>query len=252
MSRHDPNRLCFPYLVSLSTVVMLFVVGCCSELPIPPMHKAVRERNVAEVEMLIDKGANIDATDDLGRTPLYLAALHGYGDVVDLLLAKGANAKKGASWKGYDTPLHVASAQGHEEIVRHLVARGTDVNIKNWAGQTPLLYASWGGRTSVVDFLIAHGADVHVRDKHGLSALNLDQRPVDSLEGYDGVVRILISHGADVNCRAAHGGTPLMDASRVGSTAAVALLIAHGAAINARGQTGYTALHIAWLRATPK
>ena len=242
------SRVLSYVIISTMMMPLLFTEGCISPVPIPPMHKAVRERNISEINALLDNGARINANDDLGRTPLYLASLYGYADVVDLLLSRGAKIEKGASWKNSDTPLHVASDKGYVDIVQLLVAKGADVNAKNTVGKTPLQYAAWRGRASVVDFLLAHGADLRIQDQRGRSALNHDQGSLDSKEGYESVVRILISHGADVNNRTSDGFTPLMGAARIGDLSAAALLIDHGAVVNikcATGLSGYTPLHIA-------
>ena len=87
----------------------------------------------------------------LGRIPLHFAALDGLNEIVELLIAKGAdvNAKSDDGW----TSLHDAASIGHNEIVELLIAKGADVNAKNNYGNTPLDLAS--GET--VNFLRKHG-----------------------------------------------------------------------------------------------
>jgi ankyrin repeat protein len=59
------------------------------------------------------------------------------------------NAKNSDGW----TPLHVAAATGHKEITELLIAEGADVNETNGSGETPLDYAK--GETA--DLLRKHG-----------------------------------------------------------------------------------------------
>ena len=58
-------------------------------------HQAAYEGHKEIAEILIDKGADVNAMSDIGRTPLYWAADSGYKEIIELLIAKGAdvNAK---------------------------------------------------------------------------------------------------------------------------------------------------------------
>ena len=81
------------------------------------------------------------------------------GDVVQMaaLLAKGAevNAKNAHGW----TPLHVATAGGDPAVVALLLKHGADVHAQSYIGTTPLDNATTrGGRQAVIDLLLAHGA----------------------------------------------------------------------------------------------
>jgi ankyrin repeat protein len=81
------------------------------------------------------------------------------GDLVQMaaLLAKGAeiNARNAHGW----TPLHVAAAGGDPAVVTLLLHHGADVHAQSHIGTTPLDNATTrGGRKAVVDLLLAHGA----------------------------------------------------------------------------------------------
>ena len=70
------------------------------------------------------------------------------------------NAKDEDSW----TPLHSAVAGGHKDVVELLIAKGADVNAKNDKyGGTPLLHAAGEGHKEIVELLIAAGADVNAK-----------------------------------------------------------------------------------------
>ena len=81
------------------------------------------------------------------------------GDIVQMeaLLAKGAevNASNAHGW----TPLHVAAAGGDPAVVALLLKHGAHVHAQSHIGTTPLDNATTrGGRQAVIDLLLAHGA----------------------------------------------------------------------------------------------
>ena len=101
--------------------------------------------------------------------PLHLAAEYGRKEVAELLIAKGAdvNAKE---WRG-GTPLQYAAQKGHNEVAELLIANSADVNAKTKNGRTPLHSAAYWGRKEVAALLIGKGADVNATDKSGATPL---------------------------------------------------------------------------------
>ena len=87
---------------------------------------------------------------------LFDACKNGNIDLVKKLLSYGAdvNAKNNDGW----TPLHYASRNGHTEIVKLLLEHGVDVNCKNNNGYTPLHLASEKRHTEIVNLLKQNGA----------------------------------------------------------------------------------------------
>ena len=105
----------------------------------------------------------------LGVTPLAAAALQGKVDVIEVLVAAGADVDD-PDQTG-TTPLMVAAAQGHTPAVEALIRRGANPNVQDRTGMTPLMAAASSGRADMVTFLIDKGADVNARDKQGTTAL---------------------------------------------------------------------------------
>ena len=76
------------------------------------------------VEMLLSAGAELNAVDHMGRTPLFLAAYHGHKEAVALLLHKGADHTiRNDGFNGL-TPLQTAEKHGHTDVVEILRERG--------------------------------------------------------------------------------------------------------------------------------
>ena len=117
-----------------------------------PLHTHAGEGRKEVVEILINAGANVNAKNDTGMSPLHNAVTK---EVVELLIAEGADVN--AKNKHGGTPLHEAAASGHKEIVELLIAEGADVNAKDVNGYTPLDWAIFNKDTETADLLRKHG-----------------------------------------------------------------------------------------------
>lgn len=126
------------------------------------------------------------------------------------------------------TPLMRASTWAHKDIVQLLLAKGADVNAKSNSGSTALIYASMANPTAnqreVVQLLLANGADVNAKSEDGWTAL-MDASARGNLE----VVQLLLAKGADVNAKNKNGETALYWASEQGYRKVKELLIKAGA-----------------------
>jgi hypothetical protein len=90
-----------------------------------------------------------------GWTPLHKAAYEGYREIVELLIAKGADVN--AKNKRGMTPLHLAAEYGRNQVVELLIAKGADVNAEDEDGETPLNRAIKVKQTDLADRLRKHG-----------------------------------------------------------------------------------------------
>ncbi len=112
--------------ILVATIAAVVLVGCGPSVDI---HEATKEGNIVFVRRGLSKGADINAKDDDGFTPLHWTAIKGHKEIVELLIDNGANVNPKGDEFGM-TPLHKAASKGHREITELLIANGADVNAK--------------------------------------------------------------------------------------------------------------------------
>ena len=119
------------------------------------MIEAGRRGDKEFVELLISAGADVNAKNNDGDTPLHFAASRDYKKV-QMLLSAGADVN--AKDKNGDTPLHRAAKNDHKEIAELLIAKGANVNARNErGGKTPLDLAIKYRCPDTADLLRKHG-----------------------------------------------------------------------------------------------
>ena len=121
-----------------------------------PLHDAVAEEQPNDLRILLEAGAQVDATNRWGRTPLMVAAERGKARSVELLLKAGASAGK-VDCNGCSA-LHLACENGNKAIALKLIDAGADLAQTNRWGRTPLDEAIWENRPEVAEALRAKGA----------------------------------------------------------------------------------------------
>ena len=105
-------------------------------------------------------------------TPLYYAARFGINSMVKMILAlQGTRDLEVRGGRRGSTPLHVASVMGHFEVVQTLLAAGANAKEVNERGECGLHYATSRGSLDIVKALLGAGADPNSRDSHGRTGL---------------------------------------------------------------------------------
>jgi len=99
-----------------------------------PLHWAAKA-DLDTVRTLMSAGAEVNAKDDLDRTPLHFLSASAAPDIVILLVKAGAdvNAKTANDW----TPLHGVAKFGTPENIKILLGAGADASLVNEMGETP-------------------------------------------------------------------------------------------------------------------
>jgi len=176
--------------------------------------------DIKEIRELIKAGADVNAADESGRTPLFEAVGRGHAHIAKLLIDAGANVN--IVDKSGRTPLYRTLRRA--DIVKLLITAGADVNATDKRGYTPLHGASRANRIDSVKLLITAGADVNAANKRGTTPLHEASRE-DCAE----VVKLLLAAKADINAVDEDGKTPLHVISTKWNSKAAKLLKAAGA-----------------------
>ncbi len=117
------------------------------------IHKVVRDGDVREVSKLIATDRNlVNSRNELGSTPLHIAAGNPTPDIARLLLDNGADLN--AKDNNGATPLHIAAFSGHKANVELLLARGANVHARDNSGKTARDYAEASVSREVSDILL--------------------------------------------------------------------------------------------------
>lgn len=127
--------------------------------------------NPVRMRVLLFLGADVNARDAVGSTPLSGAAWRGQTDAVKILLSHGADAN--ARNRSNETPLILAAKEGHTEILRLLLDKNPDVNARDSDGWTCLMWASWGGHADTVKLLLSTGIRAGSQNNRGETAQTL-------------------------------------------------------------------------------
>ncbi len=92
-------------------------------------------------KILLERGADLEARNQQGATPLFMAAMNGKTDILKILIEK--NADKEARNNAHQTALMIAAEKNQVKIVDELLFAGTFVDSRDENGMTPLMYASY-------------------------------------------------------------------------------------------------------------
>ncbi|XP_025898138.1 ankyrin repeat domain-containing protein 27 isoform X2 [Nothoprocta perdicaria] len=131
-----------------------------------PLHIAAICGQTSLVDVLVAKGAVVNATDYHGSTPLHLACQKGYQNVTLLLLHYKASTD--AQDNNGNTPLHLACTYGHEDCVKALVyydVHSCRLDIGNEKGDTPLHIAARWGYQGIIEVLLQNGANPDIQNR---------------------------------------------------------------------------------------
>ena len=183
---NNPSVRCAGSIRFLFLAALLPVLAGCMNI-----HKAANKGDLAGMKQFLREGADVDARDRYGRTPLMYSLSN--LENVRYLVGKGADVN--ARDEDGETPLMKAAFLGQLDVVRYLVEKGADMNAQNNKGETPLMRAIRD--LDVLEFLVEQGADLNVVDKNGETLLLKA-----TVSGRLATVQYLLGKGAAVDAGA--------------------------------------------------
>jgi len=143
-------------------------------------------------------------------------------EMAELLMEKGENVN-GEHGEDNETPLHAAAGYGRCEVLEVLVARGADVQHRDSAGETPLIEAAEHNETEAAAILLKHGAAAAVADRVGRTPLHHAAR-----KGNGELVMMLLDAGADPAAKDRKGKSSAEYASEAGHRELAGILARKG------------------------
>jgi uncharacterized protein len=261
-----------------------------SRAPIPggmaPIHYAARDGRLEIVRTLLAAGADVNQREANDITPLIMAITNNHPAVAAFLIDSGADIQA-SDWWGR-TPLWAAVETRNMDVdnatfvnsidrdpflplIRTLLARGADPNVRmkevppirraflrvtgslawvDFTGQTPFLTASLAGDVTVMRLLLEYGADPHIPTFGGTTALMaaagvnwvFDQTYDEGPEALLEAVKLCYELGLDVNTINSMGLTAVHGAANRGSDDIIRFLAEKGAKLDVADNEGRTPL----------
>ncbi|GMH41834.1 hypothetical protein BSKO_09744 [Bryopsis sp. KO-2023] len=218
-----------------------------------PLHWATARASNDAAQLLIERGAEIDLGSTrflwvdgfslaVGTTPLFIAASLDRQEILQTLIAKGAdvNGKAANGW----TPLHRAAEQGQYHSTMALLNAGADANAKTQYGETPLMCAAFKGEIDIAQALLDAGAEKEHRTSEGDAVLHRAATNFHNAK----MIEFLSKAGCDANSQNHNGWTPLHKSAWTTQPDGIKALADAGADINSKDVYGRTPLHVAAAR----
>ena len=187
------------------------------------------------VEKLVNCGAILDSRDKDGMTVLSVCALHGKDKIALALL--GYRSSVHAKCNRDRTPLWYAVERCSIDVIRRLVEQGSNIDEFDDEGMSCLMRAASLGRNEVVELLLGCGADRTKVSKLGRTALSFAVEKCSKQ-----TIKNLMWSDDSINQGDYHGLTPLMYAAKVGVQENVEALVQSGANPGIRCNAGRSAL----------
>ena len=123
------------YLSKVQTQIPYADDGYTSLLTAVESEKA---DSISILKLLLENGADIEATGINGWTPLHMSACRGLEDKVKVLIDHGAQVNRRKDIDGHETPLMEAAFGGHPKVVTLLLEHGADPNLQDIMDETAL------------------------------------------------------------------------------------------------------------------
>ncbi|KAK9849299.1 hypothetical protein MYU51_014545 [Penicillium brevicompactum] len=233
-----------------------------------PLYYASLAGSKHSVQLLLDKGVDINYHDHENDAALIVASYHGHQGIVKLLMDHDADIQSICQQRG--SALHAASMGGHQTIVQMLLDRGANINSCHQHYGTPLQAAVMEKNYGVVKQLLEAGADINIQspdgsciyqnalqaavsrqhfgiadllveseDRLALTAHSISNSLETAVEDNNlRMVQLLLESNCETRIHESVFSSAIYAAASEGSLAVAQLLLTKGADVNARGRGG--------------
>lgn len=210
-----------------------------------PLMKAAKNGHLEAVKFLIEKGADISKGNTGKENPITLAAEKNHPNIVMYLIEKGENVNYQESNYGMSA-LHHAARNGNLELIEKLVAKGANMKLQNKEEETPFAVAVFYKSLGAAKYFLSKGADPNQMGRHKvpviMHAASTTRRDRHMLPpDVEAMVNMLLAAGADINKQDMFGNTALIRAATKGRTGIMNFLIKKGADESITNNQGATA-----------
>lgn len=228
-----------------------------------PLRWAIMHSNLSTAKLLLDSGADVNATSMDKSTPLIQATIQAKTQATTQATIQSTKVRnEQAVWlllshkskmdeqdRHGNTALHYAASYGNKSILWLLVEEGASLDIQNINGRTPLHEVVASSNLPMAWYLIVKGANVGLADAQGcepghLAALqSYEPGHLAAWQQLDRIFDLLWEHGANFDHQDSRGLTPLHYAASLGHESIVRKLLDCGAQASVQDGEGLTALH---------
>ena len=217
-----------------------------------PLHTASFAKNsILQIHTLVSKGMSMKAPGQfLGGTPLHYAVLHGHVANINTLVDLGAEVNI-PDIIG-NSPLHYAARRNDEAktaTVEWLLEKGADIHQRDILGRTPIMIAVEYENQDVFNTLVSRGASLTDRNIEGHTLLHialLDYKIRNRISMVEMILKAGRSELEIINSPdRTYGNTPLHWAAHKGYTDVMKILLERGARLDIKNNDGELPLHVA-------
>lgn len=227
---------CNKVIICFCAMLLLGLSGCATLLNSrTELSETAARGDIAGVQKLVSQGANINATDSDGQTPLMNAIRKKQTQTAIALVNMGAKIDI-QDMNGYSALSHAIS-YGNRGMVVFLLGKGADLKLKDNYDSSYLHIAAGYDQPEICKILLQNKMDINAKNSEGDTPLHVAL----SYRMY-GTARFLVDSGADINARNNYGSTALHYAVKYGQVSAITKLVSDSSVNrdqNARSMIGY-------------
>ncbi|KAG8179340.1 hypothetical protein JTE90_007613 [Oedothorax gibbosus] len=168
-----------------------------------PIHIAAKEGHPSVISFFVDSGAGVNESDEINWTLLHYAVWRGDLETIRFLKRydMDINAKDARVGK---TPIHIAAEHGYIDVINYLIENGANVESYDERGRTPLYYSVMMDQYEAFKNLIDKGADINIKNNHFKTLLH-----VSGFNNNKEIIEYLVKAGLEINAKDENGWTPL-------------------------------------------